>query len=105
MMSRMLGAPLGGTTRGGHHGVESVALSLITPPNGSGGGGICFPSIVVVALGEPNTPATCCAATGATARMTTPAIAAKAALRVFIDSSPVLVRSQRLLPADARPHY
>ena len=33
----MLGAPLGGTTRGGQYGVEPLTLSLITPPNGSGG--------------------------------------------------------------------
>src|SRR5271169_1223586 len=61
MMRSTLGAPLGGTTRGGHQGVESLALSLITPPNFGGGGGICFPSMVVVALGEPNVPVTCCA--------------------------------------------
>src|ERR1700675_2532300 len=64
MIRRMLGAPLGGTTRGGHHGVESLALSLITPPNGSGGGGSCFPSSVTVELGEPGTPLICCAETG-----------------------------------------
>src|SRR5947199_5880192 len=61
MMSSTFGAPLGGTTRGGHHGVEFVALSLITPPNFIGGGGICFPSRVTVALGEPGTPTICCA--------------------------------------------
>src|SRR4029077_4892520 len=55
-MRRMLGAPLGGTTVGGHHGLESTALSLITPPNLGSGGGSCFPSIVVVALGEPGMP-------------------------------------------------
>src|SRR6476646_8064095 len=56
MMRRMLGASLGGTMRGGHHGVESVAFSLITPPNFGSGGGSCFPLIVVVALGEPGVP-------------------------------------------------
>src|SRR5271155_4465768 len=56
MMSSTLGAPLGGTTRGGQYGFEFLALSLITPPNFIGGGGICFPSIVTVALGEPGTP-------------------------------------------------
>src|SRR5208283_4518224 len=69
MMSRMLGAPLGGTMRGGHHAFDSAALSLITPPNFAGGGGICFPSMVVVALGAPNSPVTCCATTGAAASM------------------------------------
>src|SRR6266550_1342358 len=73
MMRRMLGAPLGGTTVGGHHGLESVALSLITPPNFGSGGGSCFPSMVVVALGEPGTPLVCiCAlAQGATAMTAT----------------------------------
>src|SRR6201997_112271 len=59
MMRRMLGAFLGGTTVGGHHGFESVAFSLITPPNVGSGGGSCFPSMVVVALGEPSSPVTC----------------------------------------------
>src|ERR1700730_14847964 len=63
MISRMLGAPLGGTTRGGHHGLESLALSLISPPNFIGGGGSCFPSSVTVAPGEPGTPAICWALT------------------------------------------
>jgi hypothetical protein len=61
MMSSTLGAPLGGTMRGGHQGVESFALSLITPPNFGAGAGSCFPSMVVVALGEPNVPVVCCA--------------------------------------------
>src|SRR5215813_544427 len=56
MMRRMLGAPVGGTTRGGQYGLESLALSLISPPNFIGDGGICFPSIVTVALGEPGVP-------------------------------------------------
>src|SRR5258706_16095438 len=64
MMRSTLGAPLGGTTRGGHQGLESLALPLITPPNFGGGGGSCFPSSVVVALGEPSEPVTCCAAAG-----------------------------------------
>ena len=29
---------------------------MITPPNFGSGAGICFPSIVVVALGEPGVP-------------------------------------------------
>src|SRR5580693_451600 len=71
MIRSTLGAPFGGTMRGGHHGVESLALSLITPPNFGGGGGICFPSMVVVALGEPSWPVTCCAAHGRAAHHTT----------------------------------
>src|SRR5258707_1072121 len=69
MMRRMLGAPLGGTTRGGQYGLESVAASFITPPNGSGGGGICFPSMVTGASGEPGVPLICWVqAEGVTAR-------------------------------------
>src|SRR5580692_2404848 len=79
MMRSTLGAPLGGTMRGGHQGVESLALSLITPPNFGGGGGSCFPSMVVVALGEPNWPVTCCATTGVTANMATSRNAAASA--------------------------
>src|SRR6266702_3131370 len=59
MMSSTLGAPFGGTTRGGHHGFESLALCSITPPNFGGGGGSCLPSIVIVALGEPGVPLIC----------------------------------------------
>src|SRR2546429_6906564 len=67
MMRRMLGAPLGGTIRGGHHCLDSNALSLITPPNFIGGAGICFPSSVTVALGSPGVPVICWAwAEGAT---------------------------------------
>ena len=59
MMSSTLGAPFGGTTRGGHQGFDSEAFSLITPPNFGSGGGSCFPLMVVVAPGEPGTPVTC----------------------------------------------
>ena len=59
MMSNTLGAPFGGTTRGAHQAVDSEAFSLITPPKAGGGGGSCFPSMVVVAPGEPGTPVTC----------------------------------------------
>src|SRR6187401_1302472 len=41
---------------GGQNGFESMAVSLITPPNFGSGGGICLPSMVVVALGEPGVP-------------------------------------------------
>src|SRR5439155_16594650 len=71
MMSRMLGAPLGGTTRGGHQGFEAVASSLMTPPNFMGGDGSCLPSSVIVASGEPGVPVICCAAAGATATVAT----------------------------------
>jgi hypothetical protein len=47
---------LGGTTVGGQPGLESTALRLILPSKGGGGFGIYFPSMVVVALGEPGVP-------------------------------------------------
>src|SRR6266853_1605011 len=61
MISSTLGAPLGGTTVGGHQVFEFVASSVMTPPNGGGGGGSCLPSIVVVAPGVPSTPVICVA--------------------------------------------
>ena len=59
MITRTFGAPFGGTTRGGHHAFDSVAFSLITPPNFGSGGGSCLPLIVVVSLGEPGVPVVC----------------------------------------------
>jgi hypothetical protein len=61
MISRTLGAPFGGTTRGAHHGFDCSASSRITPPNFGSGGGSCVPGIEVVALGDPGVPVTCCA--------------------------------------------
>src|SRR6476619_1032689 len=60
IMSNTLGAPFGGTTRGAHQACDSEAFSLMTPPNCGSGGGSCFPSIVVVAPGEPGTPVVSC---------------------------------------------
>src|SRR5262245_3780895 len=59
MMSKMFGASLAGTTRGGHHGFDCCAVSLIMPPNLMSGAGSCLPLIVVVALGEPGVPVVC----------------------------------------------
>jgi len=56
MMSRMLGAPVGGTTRGGHHGFENSTSPLMTPPNFETGAGNWLPGMVVVASGEPESP-------------------------------------------------
>jgi hypothetical protein len=53
MMSRMLGAPLGGTTRAGQADLDWGALSSIRPSNFCGGLGSYLPSMVVVASGEP----------------------------------------------------
>ena len=53
MINKMLGASAGGTIRGGHHGFDWSAFLLIVPPNFGGGDGICLPSIVVVAPGDP----------------------------------------------------
>src|SRR5262249_18382139 len=64
MIRRMLGAPLGGTTCGGQYGFDWSACRLISPPNFGGGGGRYFPSIVVVAPGEPGVPVVCCADVG-----------------------------------------
>ena len=77
MMSSTLGAPFGGTMRGAHQAFDSEAFSLITPPNFGSGGGSCFPSMVVVASGEPGTPVVCWAVTG-----TADSRAAKATARI-----------------------
>src|SRR5208337_1535091 len=53
MISRMLGAPSGGTIRGGHHDFDWTAFRLIVPPNGSSGAGSTSPGIVRVPSGEP----------------------------------------------------
>ncbi len=39
--------------RGAHQYFDCKASSLMTPPNFGSGGGSCFPSMVVVAFGEP----------------------------------------------------
>ena len=39
MISRIFGAPFGGTTRAGHAGFDWAAFSSISPLNGCGGGG------------------------------------------------------------------
>src|SRR6185369_12550502 len=96
MMSRTLGAPLGGTNRGGHQVFDPCSVSLITPPNFGGGAGSCFQLAVVVALGDPNTPVTCCAATGAAASATASTCAATVA------ATPVL-RSRLMLCSFTRP--
>src|SRR6476646_7557695 len=59
MISNTLGAPLGGTIVGGQNGFDWAALSLMTPPNFSGGAGSCLPLMVVVASGEPGAPVAC----------------------------------------------
>jgi hypothetical protein len=56
MIKSTLGAPRGGTTRGGHHAFDCCAVSPITPPNFGSDAGNCRPSIVAVALGAPNCP-------------------------------------------------
>src|SRR6185295_15171866 len=79
-MSNTLGAPFGGTTRGGHHVFESLTSSLITPPNFAGGAGSCLPLTVVVALGAPGVPVICWAKDGAPANVKS-AAASSAALQ------------------------
>src|SRR5271166_2281440 len=53
MISRMLGAPAGGTIRGGHHDLDWAAFRLMVPPNGRLGAGSTSPGIVRVPSGEP----------------------------------------------------
>src|SRR5262245_59641340 len=53
IMSRTLGAPFFGATRGGQYGVDLSADFSIFPPNFGLGGGSCFPSTTLVAAGEP----------------------------------------------------
>src|SRR5450755_3394058 len=97
MMSSTFGAPFGGTTRGGHHGVDSVARCLITPPNFAGGAGSCFPSIVVVALAEPSWPVTTCAPEALDpAKKLDKARAPIAIFRVFSLSSIQILHASRL---------
>src|SRR5262244_546879 len=68
MISKTLGAPFGGTTLAGQNGLESFESKLIVPPKGGAGGGRCFPSIVVVASGEPGVPVVCWASAEPTVR-------------------------------------
>jgi hypothetical protein len=53
----------GSTMRGVQHGFESATLRLMTPPNGTGSGGSCFPPIDRVAAGEQESCDGCCART------------------------------------------
>src|SRR6266480_466303 len=98
MMSRMLGACLGGTMRGAHQGLDFKASFVITPPNFGSGGGSCLPLIVVVAPGEPGVPVVCiCAlAEGATAMTAAASIPLKRiCLADFIGVNPVCCCSSR----------
>src|SRR5271170_5650835 len=53
MIRRMLGAPAGGTIRGGHHDFDWVAFRLMVPPNGSAGAGSTSPGMMRVPSGAP----------------------------------------------------
>src|ERR1022692_708442 len=90
MMSRMLGACLGGTTRGAHQALDLRASSLMTPPNLGSRGGSCLPSMVVVAPGEPSVPVTSTAVAQAAAAIAVTAIKRRTLLLILI-----LVRSFR----------
>src|SRR6516165_6840562 len=87
MISRMLGAPCGGTTRAGQYGFDWSACRPISPPNFGGGGGRYFPSIVVVAPGEPGVPVVCCAAAGTNVSMADVSAVSASAVG-FIDCTP-----------------
>ena len=75
-------------------GFDCNASYLITPPNFGSGGGSCFPSIVVVALGEPGVPVICWASTGEPASVPTNAddsASAQAVLLIrFMIGSPLM---------------
>src|ERR1700752_1786283 len=79
MISSTLGAPFGGTTRGGHHGGDSEAFSLITPPYFGSGGGSCLPSSVTVVPGAPGVPVICCARAGRETNIAAAAVASNKA--------------------------
>ena len=64
MMSSTLGAPLGGTTRRRPVRLGILGAFLDHAAERIGGGGSCFPSIVMVALGEPGVPVICWAGAG-----------------------------------------
>ena len=74
MMSRMLGAPVGGTIRGAHQGVDFRAFRSISPPKGGAGGGSWSPGMEVVALGDPSLPVTCWALVGRAVSEKRPAV-------------------------------
>src|SRR5215467_13022530 len=67
IISKMFGAPFGGTIRAGQAGFDCRALSSTSPLNGWGGAGRYLPSTVVVEAGEPGVPVVCCAELVATA--------------------------------------
>src|SRR5512136_2627060 len=91
MINSTLGAPLGGTTLGDHHAFDSEAFSLITPPNFGSGGGSCFPSMVVVAPGDPGTPVVSTAKAGAAASRAAPLMARIDWATVLLFISPFFV--------------
>jgi hypothetical protein len=93
MIINTFGAPLGGTTRGDHHGLDWAAFRSISPPNFDGGDGKYFPSIVVVDEGEPGTPVVCRALLKPAATVMSVANAAKTVsrLRVLIGSVSVVI--------------
>ncbi len=100
MISRTLGAPFGGTTRGGHQAFDFRASSLMTPPNSGSGGGSCLPLMDVVALGEPNVPLTCCAE--AVPATVSPAASATAAAMFALPSTFALLARTAIAEARAR---
>src|SRR5438094_7780934 len=75
-MSSTLGAPLGGTTRGGHQGFDSAAVCLISPPKFGGTGGRALDVSDSVNAGDPGFAGPAWPLTGTCAKTATSTAAA-----------------------------
>jgi hypothetical protein len=104
MISRMFGAPFGGTTSSGQYGFDWVALVLISPLNCCGGGGKYLPSMVVVAPGEPGTPVDSCALAGNVNAVPTSSPTDSATKPLFMTAPPDCYRPFRAYFLDLLQH-
>src|SRR5216110_2047620 len=114
-MSSTLGAPLGGTTRGGHQGFDSAAVCLISPPKFGGTGGRALDVSDSVNAGDPGFagpawPLTgTCAKTATSTAAATPATTTERTILRFMIFTPsyacgphqaLLVRRRELRPVE-----